>query len=62
MRFFCEAGFSGVGINFLTTKNIKLIILQFKINHNIIYTKDKLKKYLITYVIFVKEKNIQSNT
>ena len=29
---------------FLTTKNTKLIMLQFKINHNIIYTKDKLKK------------------
>ena len=29
---------------FLTTKNSKLIMLQFKINHNIIYTKDKLKK------------------
>ena len=29
---------------FLTSKNTKLIKLQFKINHNIIYTKDKLKK------------------
>ena len=29
---------------FLTTKNPMLIMLQFKINHNIIYTKDKLKK------------------
>ena len=29
---------------FLTTKNTKLIMLQFKINHNMIYTKDKLKK------------------
>ena len=29
---------------FLTTKNTKLIVFQFKINHNIIYTKDKLKK------------------
>jgi len=30
---------------FLTTKNSKLIMVQFKINHcNIIYTKDKLKK------------------
>ena len=29
---------------FLTTKNSKLIIFQLKINHNIIYTKDKLKK------------------
>ena len=29
---------------FLTTKNPKPIMLQFKINHNIIYTKDQLKK------------------
>ena len=29
---------------FLTTKSRKLIMLQFKINHNIIYTKEKLKK------------------
>ena len=29
---------------FLITKNTKLIMLQFKINHSIIYTKDKLKK------------------
>ena len=29
---------------YLTTKNTKLIVFQFKINHNIIYTKDKLKK------------------
>ncbi|KAL9965143.1 hypothetical protein ACROYT_G028900, partial [Oculina patagonica] len=29
---------------FSTTKNTKLIMFQFKINHNILYTKDKLKK------------------
>ena len=29
---------------FLTTKNTKLIVFQFKINHNVIYTKDKLEK------------------
>ena len=28
----------------LTAKNTKLIMLQFKINHNIIYIKDKIKK------------------
>ena len=27
---------------FLTAKNTKLIVFQFKINHNVIYTKDKL--------------------
>ena len=29
---------------FLTTTNLKLMMFQFKSNHNIIYTKDKLKK------------------
>ena len=29
---------------FSVTNNTKLIMFQFKINHNIIYTKDKLKK------------------
>ena len=29
---------------FPVTKNTKLIMFQFKINHNIIYTKDKLKR------------------
>ena len=29
---------------FLTTKNPNLIMLQFKINHSIIYTKDKFQK------------------
>ena len=29
---------------FSVTKNVKLAMFQFKINHNILYTKDKLKK------------------
>ena len=29
---------------YFITKNTKLILFQFKINHNIIYTKDKLKR------------------
>ena len=33
---------------FTVTKNVKLAMFQFKINHNIIYTKDKLKKANLT--------------
>ena len=33
---------------FSVTKNTKLRMFQFKINHNIIYTKDKLKRAKIT--------------
>ena len=29
---------------FDTTKEVKLVMFQFKINHNIVYTKDKLMK------------------
>ena len=29
---------------FHTTKEVTLVIFQFKINHNIVYTKDKLMK------------------
>ena len=35
--------------SFLTTKNPKLIMLRFKINRNIIYTKDKLKKVSLIF-------------
>ena len=33
---------------FSVTKNTKLRMFQFNINHNIIYTKDKLKRAKIT--------------
>ena len=33
---------------FDTTKEVKLVMFQFKINHNIVYTKDKLMKAKIS--------------
>ena len=50
---------------FTVTKNVKLAMFQFKINHNIIYTKDKLKKANLTsddLCYLCKKKDIHSNT